>query len=1423
MNRKVVAGALAVLCAVCLVAGGCSVKASQEELDRLQGGVTIENPQHEDSYLAQFAQDDDMTLDGALDEEVWKDNPTAYTFAHSMSTADNPITMTTMNYLGENGLYVAFDVKDTAIYYSADRRASGNTSVELYVAAYAAQEWDGNSFRISVVPTEDGCVTEMYTYRSKTGVYQGTESLEREWAYWYKAHMAACRIDGAGVNTGMNEGYSVELFVPWASFGLAGAPEAVKYMTAFYHVESAASDADNVWSSCYPSASTNTFNTWLVATNDAVGSNDVMSEILRPAVPDDYMTMDGVFDEDVWHTENAIVYQIDSAQYGVDATVGTTAHLSDKGVYLAVEVRDSKVYATNERAVNLNTGIEVWVQSAAATHLTTDTVQLRIDALGNVTRYRGKASGDNFDLSYFPSVAKTKLLGCEAVNGVVASDTAEGFNVEIFIPWEQLGLSGKQEEIAVFPQYVHTADLENTDKSSNSVAWSFWCLSGQTPAKNDSQNAYLRLRDGGFEGALRADGLLFSAADLEADGSYTTEAALVMEYAGNLVNNKLPLLPVPVTEAVSLTDGVTLTAGGGGYALTCTKQFVEQCRNGAQISIRIGTETYTLDALFLPVVYDGAVTEEDGYYGTPSSFYAANGVCEMEATVYVAPGETGVAVALVLNSDYIDYKEGTSGNIGGGFELRMANSPDASTGISWRVFANGAVREAEGLTDAMGQAHARKPSDALAFAVGTVAADSGKGYRQMTVEFYLPYSAVGATSAEDFYLAVGVNGTNTSGGLPNTMMVRWMNNSATIAADCWLSAQALNAAQLESATVSAPDGEATFRVGAAFSEYVYFKGVTFGDADVTEGEQGYYSYTMSAAEEEQITATLGEQTATITVQFEVVAIVYDGAVTEKDEYYGTPYSFLTVNSDGYEVEATVYIYLQENGVGLAVVTEADYINYGTNPTGNNGGGFEIRMANSSAATTGLWWRVFADGTARTTTNLQGGVSQDRTAEPVGALNFAVGLVSNAAGDASKGYKQMTAEFFVPYSAVGATGADDFWFAIGLIATNKDNNGTMGTYFMDNTSPGNLIPPAAGWLKAADVGAAAMQDAQIATLDREVTFRIGSAMSPYVYFKGVDFGEADVTEGEHGYYSCTVTESRRLTATLGTCTAQIGIDYTDTGVVYDGAVTEEDGYYGTPFSFYTKRDAREMETTVYVAPGKTGVAVALVLNSDYINCKSGTGGDIGGGFELRIANSVQAVNCISWRIYVNGAAREAEGLTDSLVYDHTRKPSDALAFAVGNVPAADGNGYTQMTVEFYLPYSAVGAASAEELYLAVGTNGTSDANSKMKTVFMDGTDADTPFNGEATQARWFTVAQAAEAQLESTTVSAPGGKATFRVGAAFSEYVYFKGVTFGDADVTEGEQGYYSYTMSAAEEEQITATLGERTATITVQFAAESAG
>ena len=42
--------------------------------------------------------------------------------------------MTSMSYLGEKGVYLALSVKDTAIYYSPDRRASGNTSVEVYLS-----------------------------------------------------------------------------------------------------------------------------------------------------------------------------------------------------------------------------------------------------------------------------------------------------------------------------------------------------------------------------------------------------------------------------------------------------------------------------------------------------------------------------------------------------------------------------------------------------------------------------------------------------------------------------------------------------------------------------------------------------------------------------------------------------------------------------------------------------------------------------------------------------------------------------------------------------------------------------------------------------------------------------------------------------------------------------------------------------------------------------------------------------------------------------------------------------------------------------------------------------------------------------------------------------------------------------------------
>lgn len=1426
MRKKLFAGVLAACAAVCMTVAGCAAQATQEELDRLQGGVTIENPPHENEYLAGITQDAGMTVDGILDEDVWQDNGTAWTFEHDSSTEDNPVTMTTMSHLGENGLYVAFDVKDTAIYYSSDRRASGNTSVEIYVGAFEATEWDGNSFRVSVVPTgSDSCLTEVRTYRTKTAVYEGADRLNAEWALWEKALIAGCHIEGAGINTSFNEGYSIELFIPWAQLGLSATPEAVQYMTAFYHVESEASDADNVWSKCEPNVSTTALGSWLVAAEDEIGTYTQMADKLLTEA-DDYMTVDGVFDEDVWDLSGEFVYEVDKPANSVYATVGTTAYFSEKGVYLAVRVRDSEIYATPARAINLNTGLEIWVQAADATCVTADSVELRIDALGSVAKYNGRENNE-FASGYFKSLSAVRLLGCEQENGVIASDSATGFDAEIFIPYEELGLTEKPESLAVYPQYVHAEDIENTVKpGSNSDVWSFWQISSQSTAKRDSRNAFARLTDGGYLSELSADDILFNAADLASDGSYSAEMTVERQYAGTLLNCNVTVLPAAVSGAVSATEGVTLTANGSGYTIAFTPAFVSSIDESAAVKIRAGEAELTLTAVYLPVVFDGAVTGEDEYASLPVGFHTidSNGY-EAGATVYTTASGNGVAVAIVMDADYINVQGNAQGNNGGGIEIRMAASPTAETGLWWRIFADGTARTQTDLTQgAPSQARTDAPVGSEVFEVGVVpndAEDPTKGYNRLTVEFYVPYAAVGAASAEDFYLAIGLFATRKSDN--GTLRTVWMDGTcpdpAVPTQEGWLCLADLASAQLTDQSVNAFFGEASFRMNAAFSEYVYFTGVEFtGGGAVIEEEYGTYTYTMSGTGEETLTARCGGSSAKVTFVYTAPPVSFDGVVDAKDGYENIPYTFYAVNSK--EMEVTVYVYYDDDGAAIALVMDSPYINYGTAATGNNGGGFELRMANATDAETGLWWRTFADGTVRTNTNLtQGAPSTDRTKTPAGSLAFEVGLVPNDAEDPAKGYKQMTAEFYVPYSAVGATDAEDFFLAVGANAT-KDDNTSMGVRWMDGS--GSTVPAAQNFLTLSAIGAAQPADATVEAPGGRASFKIGSALSPYVYYKGADFGESDVTESAFGEYEYTMsaTENETITAVLGKSTVSVTVKWADVAVVYDGAVTGEDAYEGLAYSVKaTNRNDMTTEMTVHVLRDVRGVSFALVMEADYINFGTNETGNNGGGVEIRMAASPTAETGLWWRVFADGTARTNTNLTQNAPsQERTETPVGSLAFEVGVVPndASDlSKGYNRMTVEFYVPYAAVGASDAEDFWFAFGQFATNQgSNTSSWTVWADGT---MPDPAVPTQESWFLLSDVAGADLADASVTAYNGAAAFRVGAAFSPYVYYKGVSFTGGEVSEGAYGVYTCTMSAQEPQTLTASLGESTAQIALGY------
>lgn len=72
-------------------------------------------------------------------------------------------------------------------------------------------------------------------------------------------------------------------------------------------------------------------------------------------------------------------------------------------------------------------------------------MQLRVDALGGVTKWKYNESSANWKETYFKSRAAVALHGCEEnEDGTIASDDAQGFAVEIFIPWSEFSSTPKR-------------------------------------------------------------------------------------------------------------------------------------------------------------------------------------------------------------------------------------------------------------------------------------------------------------------------------------------------------------------------------------------------------------------------------------------------------------------------------------------------------------------------------------------------------------------------------------------------------------------------------------------------------------------------------------------------------------------------------------------------------------------------------------------------------------------------------------------------------------------------------------------------------------------------------------------------------------------------------------------------------------------
>lgn len=900
----------------------------------------FQNEEYVNSVLAKYQTDSGFKIDGILDESVWQSDATAWHVEHFMSTDENPVEMTTKSYFGQKGVYMAFQVTDKAVYYSENRNASANTSVEVYIADSATTEWTGNTFRISIVPTgKNQCMTEMWSYRPKFAQLTEEESLDPAWRRWYQPHISACNIRGTGINTATNQGYDVELFIPYESFALTSKPEVMQYMTAFNHVESVASDATRQWQPCYPTCYNNKLGTWLLATNEKVGLYEEMTKWLDSKVTtgEDIITLDGQLSESVWDESKAFVQSAVKAEEGINADITWMTHLTENGLYVGAKIQSSNVFASFERDMKYNTGIEFWVQSSSQKSIDYNTCHIRVDALGRVTKYKPNLNKE-FVQNYFPSKSCVKLNGCEVIDNQIASNIAQGFSVETFIPWSSLGISKKPNSIALYPQYAQALDLTNTDNSNE--LFQFFGISGQDFARKESDK--------------------------------------------------------------------------------CFVQFIEQESLG--------------------VNFDGAVTQSDGYTSSYSFLTTDAGGKKNEATVSVKDCGKGVAIALTLNSEYINYAtltEGSStGNNGGGFEIMMAGEKLASDdqGICWRMFADGSARSIRNVTLNNGYPLSARNFMPVGmsnlYEVGLVANENGNGYKQMTVEFYFSYAVVEATSAKDFYFAVAVNGTGVTNNTLNNAWLTGESNTQKPSEDAWQTVEQINNLELKDQLESV---NGKFKASTTLAEGTYLKGVTFEGDTITEGAHGEYTVANPQVEK-VLTAHYNGKTKQVKV---VSGIGLDGVV---DAIYTNKFDYSVSYGDG-AADISAYWHEGQDAIYFAFdVTETGagkyLVNTGSGNQGTAGVNFFVKNNTITEGFKGYYYRAWASGLVRFK-DLSTANGNFYPGNPT-TLNYFAGNKTVASGDTSKddNITSYVLEWKLSYASLGVTNASQLSFAFGWITANQ---------------------------------------------------------------------------------------------------------------------------------------------------------------------------------------------------------------------------------------------------------------------------------------------------------------------------------------------------------------------------------------------------
>ena len=498
--------------------------------------------------------DEDMKLDGIMDEEAWANvgNKMSVTSSHTHAGAeDKALKMDVYTHFGEKALYFAFDVTDNTIFVNPSRRQSRNTGVELYMSALDNFTFGKGCVSIRITPMENGTapIIGYYVPSGAAGWFQSKAGGK---------YAAATMVDGQyNVRNGAN-GYVVELAISYDLIG--GKTDAIQYTAAFVQALSADKE-DRLDNTFLKGTSYVSPGGWIGVTETGTLVGDAKYDFLDSnyVTTDSYMNVDGKLDDEKWQELIAAGKGKTITHKGKDITLTTYALFGDNGVYIGLDSNDPEVWYNPDRQAKYNTGAEIFVTALGATELSNDsTVQIRFSVGGGSLRYRANPNAEYpYTQSYFPAKIAGSVKNGGEFNKSVTDDYAgvDGWQGEIFIPWTAFGATTEEQksQIAVFNCiYYSRSDAQNPTGDQ----WKFLAPADSKVYGNGSRNVNPQKS---FFRFTKADGFVFGG----------VEVPDVVFFKGNDGSYKATIKPRYV-DAVTSADFATDTklATGGTFSVT---------------------------------------------------------------------------------------------------------------------------------------------------------------------------------------------------------------------------------------------------------------------------------------------------------------------------------------------------------------------------------------------------------------------------------------------------------------------------------------------------------------------------------------------------------------------------------------------------------------------------------------------------------------------------------------------------------------------------------------------------------------------------------------------------------------------------------------------------------------------------------------